>query len=72
MLEHINNLFKKVFNNEETVVFFIIIIISLITLNYFAAILTPFIVSIIVAYLLVGLQKKIETYNVSELSLIHI
>tara|TARA_B100000579_G_scaffold275429_1_gene227608 strand:- start:307 stop:1371 length:1065 start_codon:yes stop_codon:yes gene_type:complete len=66
MFEHINNLFKKVFNNEETVVFFIIIIISLITLNYFAAILTPFIVSIIVAYLLVGLQKKIETYNVSE------
>ena len=53
MLEHINNLFKKVFNNEETVVFSIIIVISLVTLNYFAAILTPFIISIIVAYLLV-------------------
>jgi len=66
MLEHINNLFKKVFNNEETVIFSLIIIFSLILLNFFAAVLTPFIISIIVAYLLVGLQKKIETYNISE------
>jgi putative permease len=29
-------------------------------------VLTPFIISIIVAYLLVGLQKKIESYNISE------
>ena len=58
MLEHINNLFKKVFNNEETVIFSLIIIFSLILLNFFAAVLTPFIISIIVAYLLVGLQKR--------------
>jgi putative permease len=32
----------------------------------FIGVLTPFIISVIVAYLLVGLQKKIETYNVSE------
>tara|TARA_B100000212_G_scaffold88517_1_gene64842 strand:- start:365 stop:811 length:447 start_codon:yes stop_codon:yes gene_type:complete len=66
MIEHISNIFKKIFNNEETVVFSLIILLSLIVLNFFAAVLTPFIISIIVAYLLVGLQKKIETYNVSE------
>ena len=64
MIEHISNIFKKIFNNEETVVFSLIILLSLIVLNFFAAVLTPFIISIIVAYLLVGLQKKIETYNV--------
>ena len=66
MIKHISNIFKKIFNNEETVVFSLIILFSLIVLNFFAAVLTPFIISIIVAYLLVGLQKKIETFNVSE------
>jgi len=66
MFEHINNVFKKIFNNEETIIFSLIIVLSLVVLNFFAAVLTPFIISIVVAYLLVGLQKKIETYNISE------
>ena len=66
MFEHINNVFKKIFNNEETIIFSFIIVLSLVVLNFFAAVLTPFIISIVVAYLLVGLQKKIETYNISE------
>ena len=66
MIKHLNNFFKRIFNNEETVIFTLIIAFTLIVLSFFAAILTPFIVSIVAAYLLVGLQKKIESYNVSE------
>ena len=53
--------FKRIFNNEETVIFTLIIAFTLIVFSFFAAILTPFIVSIVAAYLLVGLQKKIES-----------
>ena len=66
MIKHLNNFFKRIFSNEETVIFALIIVFTLIIFSFFAAILTPFIVSIVAAYLLVGLQKKIESYNVSE------
>ena len=65
MIEHFKNIFRRIFSNEETVVFFIIIISTLILFSFFIEVLTPFIISIIVAYLLVGLQKKIETYGVT-------
>ena len=65
MIEHFKNIFRRVFSNEETVVFFLIIISTLILFSFFIEVLTPFIISIIVAYLLVGLQKKIETYGVA-------
>ena len=54
------------FNNEETVIFSLVIVFVLILFSLFAAILTPFIISVVVAYLLVGLQKKIQSYNISE------
>ena len=66
MIKHLNNFFKRIFNNEETVIFSLIILFSLIIFSFFIEVLTPFIISIIVAYLLVGLQKKIESYNISE------
>ena len=66
MIEHINKLFKRIFNNEETVIFSLVIVSVLILFSLFAAILTPFIISVVVAYLLVGLQKKIQSYNISE------
>ena len=66
MIEHISNIFKRIFNSEETIIFSLIIVFSLLVLGLFIQVLTPFIISIIVAYLLVGLQKKIETYNISE------
>lgn len=66
MIEHISNIFKRVFNSEETIIFSLIIVFSLLVLGFFIQVLTPFIISIIVAYLLVGLQKKIETYNISQ------
>ena len=66
MIKHLNNLFQRIFSNEETVIFFLAIIFTLVIFSFFASVLTPFIISIVVAYLLAGLQKKIETYNVSE------
>ena len=63
MIDHFKNIFRRIFSNEETVVFFLIIISTLILFSFFIEVLTPFIISIIVAYLLVGLQKKIETYG---------
>ena len=65
MIDHFKNIFRRIFSNEETVVFFLIIISTLILFSFFIQVLTPFIISIIVAYLLVGLQKKIETYGVT-------
>ena len=66
MLDHINNFLRRIFSNEETIIFSLIIIFVLVMFSFFAAVLTPFIISIVVAYLLVGLQKKIQTFNVSE------
>ena len=66
MIKHFNNFFKRIFSSEETVIFSLIIIFTIIIFSFFASILTPFIISIVVTHLLVGLQKKIESYNVSE------
>ena len=65
MFEQINKVFKNIFSNEETVIFSLLIILFFIVLSLFGSILTPFIISIVVAYLLVGLQKKIQSYDVS-------
>ena len=66
MIKHFKNIFRRIFSNEETVIFFLIILSTLILFSLFIEILTPFIISIVVAYLLVGLQKKIETYGVTQ------
>jgi len=66
MINHLSNILKRIFSNEETIVFSLVILLTLIIFSLFIGVLTPFIISVVVAYLLVGLQKKIETYNVSE------
>lgn len=63
MIERLNNFFKRIFNNDETIVFSFLILSLLLILYYFGSIVTPFLVSIIVAYLLVGLQKKLESFG---------
>ena len=65
MFEQINNLLKRIFNNEETIIFSLVLVFALLIISLFGSILTPFLISIVVAYLLVGLQKKIESYNIS-------
>ncbi|MDB4135960.1 AI-2E family transporter [Gammaproteobacteria bacterium] len=66
MIEQLNSFFKKIFNNEETIIFSVLILFALIMFTFFGPVLTPFLVSIVVAYLLVGVQKKIESFNVSK------
>ena len=66
MLNELNKVLKKIFSNEETIVFSLGILLFFIIISYFGSILTPFLISLVVAYLLVGLQKKIQSYNVGE------
>ena len=65
MLDQINSVLKKVFSNEETIVFSFVIFGIFLIMTFFGSVLTPFLISIVVAYLLVGVQKKIESFNVS-------
>ena len=66
MLDELNKVFKKIFSNEETIVFSLGILLFFLIITYFGSILTPFLISVVVAYLLVGLQKKIQTYNIGQ------
>ena len=65
MLEDINNLFKKIFSNEETLVFAFLLIVACLILFFLGGILTPFLISIIFAYLLVGMQTRLSSIGVS-------
>ena len=65
MLEDINNLFKKIFSNEETLVFALLLTSAFLTLFFFGNLLTPFLISIIFAYLLVGMQNRLEAYGLN-------
>ena len=65
MFEQVNKVLKNIFSNEETVIFSLAILLFFIVISFFGSILTPFMISIVVAYLLVGMQKKIQSYNVS-------
>jgi putative permease len=63
VLEEINNLFRKIFSNEETLVFALLLTGAFLTLFFLGNILTPFLISIIFAYLLVGMQTRLEGYG---------
>ena len=65
MLEEINNLFKKIFSNEETLVFSLLLASAFLILFFLGGILTPFLISIIFAYLLVGMQTRLESFGLS-------
>jgi putative permease len=65
MLDRINSFLKKIFSNEETIVFSFVILCAFLMMTFFGSVLTPFLISIVVAYLLVGVQKKIESFNIS-------
>ena len=65
MLDQINSFLKKIFSNEETIVFSFVILCAFLIMTFFGSVLTPFLISIVVAYLLVGVQKKIESFNIS-------
>ena len=65
MLEEINNLFRKIFSNEETLVFALLLTGAFLILFFLGNILTPFLISLIFAYLLVGMQTRLEDYGLN-------
>ena len=65
MFEQVNKVLKNIFSNEETIIFSLAILLFFLVISFFGSILTPFMISIVVAYLLVGMQKKIQFYGVS-------
>ena len=68
MFDQINTLLGKIFSNEESIIFSFLILAFLIVLYFFGGLLTPFIVSIIFAYLLIGLTKNLIKYGLNELT----
>ncbi len=67
MFDQINALLNKVFSNEESIIFSLLIFTFLLILYLFGGLLTPFIVSLIFAYLLIGLTRNFIEYGLSEL-----
>ena len=68
MLEELNSLLKKVFSNEETLVFALLLTGSFLALFFLGNILTPFLKSLIFAYLLIGMQSRMEQYGMNTLA----
>ena len=68
MLEELNNLLKKVFSNEETLVFALLLTGSFLILFFLGNILTPFLISLIFAYLLIGMKSRMEQYGMNALA----
>ena len=67
MFDQINKLFNKLFSNEESLIFSLLILTFLLVLYFFGGLLTPFIISLIFAYLLIGLTKNLIKYGFTEL-----
>ena len=67
MFDQINKLFNKLFSNEESLIFSLLIFTFLLVLYFFGGLLTPFIISLIFAYLLIGLTKNLIKYGLTEL-----
>jgi putative permease len=65
VLEDLNNLFKKIFSNEETLIFALLLSIGFLIIFFLGNILTPFLMSLIFAYLLIGMQKRLEAYGLN-------
>jgi putative permease len=68
VLEELNSLLKKVFSNEETLVFALLLTGSFLALFFLGNILTPFLISLIFAYLLIGMQSRMEQYGMNTLA----
>ena len=67
MFDQINKLFNKLFSNEESLIFSLLILTFLLVLYFFGGLLTPFIISLIFAYLLIGLTKNLINYGLTEI-----
>ena len=66
MLQQLNNIFRKIFPTEESLAFALLLMVSIFILAVLGSTLSPFIVSIIFAYLLIGLNNRIINLGLSE------
>ena len=66
MLQQLNNIFRKIFPTEESLAFALLLVLSVFILAILGSTLSPFIVSVIFAYLLVGLNNRITNFGLSE------
>jgi len=66
MLEQLNNILKKLFPTEEALAFALLLLLSIFLLAVLGSTLSPFIVSIIFAYLLLGLNNRIVSFGINE------
>ena len=66
MLQQLNNIFRKIFPTEESLAFALLLMVSIFILAVLGSTLSPFIVSIIFAYLLIGLNNRIVSLGLSE------
>ena len=71
MLEELNSLLKKVFSSEETLVFALLLTGSFLALFFLGDILTPFLISLIFTYLLIGMQSRLEQYGMNRAACIN-
>ncbi len=65
MFQQLNNFLKRIFPNEETIAVTLLIIFTVFLLFLLEGILTPFLISIVFAYLLVGVQLRLERIGIS-------
>ena len=53
------------FSNDETLVFALLLTIGFLIIFFLGNILTPFLMSLVFAYLLIGMQKRLEYYGLN-------
>lgn len=66
MLQQINNILRKIFPTEESLGFALLLLFAIFILAVLGSALSPFIVSVIFAYLLIGLNNRILTLGINE------
>ena len=66
MLQQLNNIFRKIFPTEESLAFALLLVVSIFILAVLGSTLSPFIVSVIFAYLLIGLSNRIVNFGLGE------
>ena len=62
----LNKFIKRFFSNEESIYFAILLILSFFFIILFGNVLLPVIISIVIAFLLNGLMRTFEKWNISQ------
>lgn len=66
MLQQLNSILRKIFPTEESLAFALLLLLAMLILAVLGSSLSPFIVSVIFAYLLIGLNNRIVNFGLNE------